>query len=62
MNFESALEGLRRGHRLRRRGWTKDVRLVLRGNNIFEETQSLPAAFIGSISSEDILADDWELE
>lgn len=62
MNFESALQGMRFGHKLRRKEWPE-------GNFLFLKDGCLLEAHINchgdvpckSISDINILADDWEI-
>lgn len=62
MNFESALQGLRFGHKLRRGNWPEGNYLFLKDGRFLEGHVSghgdVPCT---SISDVDILADDWEI-
>lgn len=62
MNFESALQGLRFGHKLRRKGWSEGSYLVLKDGNLFEGIATSEAlSDCGAVNTTDILADDWEI-
>lgn len=70
MNFGSALEGLKAGHRLARVGWNgKDMYIELQRPDGGSK-MTLPFIFMKTVqgglvpwlaSQTDILADDWEL-
>lgn len=62
MNFESALQGLRFGHKLRRRNWSEGSYIVLKDEVFFEGTATSEVlSDFEYINASDILADDWEI-